>query len=500
MAQIPMGTRIAQEKMGAAAEANPTGSLLFVDSSNGNDGNDGTSPRHAVLTLTRAVALAQAGDTILLNPGGSETVTAAIAIALAGLKVICPVANPRSGFAISGAGTLDLISVTAADVTLQGLQLKHTGATANASGVLGSAAAHRLTVRHCVVDDIAITTTKTGVGVEITAGADDVLVEDCAFLDTKYGVQIAASSTNESDRPVIRGCTFHVGGSAWFGVHAASATGKVQAPVIADCVFLEADGDGSAATAAWDGTDGTNGTQGPILFGAAVDQYLIANCIAYTALDSSFDLLNAINSGAAGDLVSCRTGAGGDIQDTADTINTAVGTVDAATTDSLHGKIGTDTEMADNSLFDLLVPVEATGDADVDISEADYTADYVTLLTVAPAAGQALLDLAIDLDVNKATTGWDTIATAADTIDLAVQSKVDGTNWRTLMTGTQITANGDGSLLGHESGQRFHVGPVGVNAQVRVVVLLSAERDDCEIPYRVTYRGATPTITPVAAA
>jgi len=31
-----------------------------------------------------------------------------------------------------------------------------------------------------------------------------------------------------------------------------------------------------------------------------------------------------------------------------------VGTIDAATTDSLHGKIGTDTEMADHSLYDLL--------------------------------------------------------------------------------------------------------------------------------------------------
>ena len=147
-----------------------------------------------------------------------------------------------------------------------------------------------------------------------------------------------------------------------------------------------------------------------------------------------------------------------------------------------------------------LMPVEATGTADVDISEADYTADYVTLLTITPATGENLIDLCIDLDVNKATTGWDTIATAADTLDVVVQSKIDGTNWRTLMTGTQIAANGDGSLLGNESGQRFNVGPVGEDAEVRVAVLLSTERDDCEIPYRVTYRGATPTITPVAAA
>lgn len=147
-----------------------------------------------------------------------------------------------------------------------------------------------------------------------------------------------------------------------------------------------------------------------------------------------------------------------------------------------------------------LMPIEATGTADVDISESDYTADYVALLTITPASGENLIDLAIDLDWNKATSGFDTVATAADTLDVVVQSKIDGTNWRTLIVGTQITANGDGSLLGQESGQRFHVGPVGENGEVRVAILLSAERGDCEIPYRVTYRGATPTITPVAAA
>lgn len=142
--------------------------------------------------------------------------------------------------------------------------------------------------------------------------------------------------------------------------------------------------------------------------------------------------------------------------------------------------------------------VESAGTADIDISESDYTS-YQTLLTITPATGYGLADLAIDLDWNKATTGFDKIATANDTLDAVVMSKIDGTNLRRLMNATQVTANGDGSLTDAESGERFHVGPVPVGGTIVVKVSVDTERDDCEIPYRVTYRGAAPTITPVAA-
>ena len=150
-------------------------------------------------------------------------------------------------------------------------------------------------------------------------------------------------------------------------------------------------------------------------------------------------------------------------------------------------------------LLSFQIPIEATGTADIDISAGDYTG-FLTLLTITPAAGSSLADVVIDLDWNKATTGFDTVATAADTLDVVCVSKVDGTNWRTIATGTQVTANGDGSLEDHESGQRFKLGMIGVNGAVKVMVKISAEHDDVEIPYRVMYRGpAAPTITPVAA-
>ena len=144
---------------------------------------------------------------------------------------------------------------------------------------------------------------------------------------------------------------------------------------------------------------------------------------------------------------------------------------------------------------------EATGDADIDISESDYTG-YIELLKVEPNGSSVLADLSIFLDWNKTTTGFDTIATAGDTLDCVCQVKVDGTNWRFHSAGTQVTANGDGSLDETEDGQVFRVGPLGAGSDVRILVKLSAERDDCEIPYRVVYVGAStaPTVTAVAAA
>ena len=142
-------------------------------------------------------------------------------------------------------------------------------------------------------------------------------------------------------------------------------------------------------------------------------------------------------------------------------------------------------------------PEVLTGNADVDISESDYTA-MVTVLTIAPPS-TGLSDLVIDLDYAKATTGVDVVATASDTLDVAVYGLVDGTNARMLMSNTQVTLAGDGSV--EHSGDRFNVGAVDSGETIYVKVKLSAERADAEIPYRVTYKGlSAPTITAVASA
>ena len=124
---------------------------------------------------------------------------------------------------------------------------------------------------------------------------------------------------------------------------------------------------------------------------------------------------------------------------------------------------------------------EITGDADVDIDQAVYTG-FINILTItAPATG--LVNCRIDIDFNKGTSGWDTIATAGDVLDCLAVVQADGTNYRgTQMASDQITANGDGSLTADESGVSFLIGPMGPNGFVQIHVKMDTERADCEFP------------------
>ena len=308
MASPALKDRLRQEAMAARVGSSPTGKLLFVDSNRGSDGNAGLDELHPLLTLTRAVALADAGDTIVCAPGGSETVTASIAVAVARLKIVCPVKNPRSGFTISGAGTLDLMTVSAADVHVEGLRFAHTGATSSAAGILTTNAADRLTVVRCLFDDSAIVTTFTGFGVEVTNACDDVLIEECTFLDCHRGVLFIMATGVVCARAVIRDCTFFVGVATGFGIASAlTGTGAVRGLIVSRCLFIEALGSGAAATDAWDGTDGTNGASGPLYLEAAVDQFLVHDCRASTAAAVTFANLATVVSGALGELVNNAT-------------------------------------------------------------------------------------------------------------------------------------------------------------------------------------------------
>ena len=141
-----------------------------------------------------------------------------------------------------------------------------------------------------------------------------------------------------------------------------------------------------------------------------------------------------------------------------------------------------------------------TGVTDVDISAAVYTG-YIAILTIEPAAGEDLKDLIIDLDFDKATSGVNEVATNNDTLDCCVQIKADGTNYVGVDAMTQKTLTGTaGSIANGLGGHRFKIGALDSTSAVKVLVKLSAERADAEIPYRITYVGRlAPTVTAVAA-
>jgi hypothetical protein len=145
-------------------------------------------------------------------------------------------------------------------------------------------------------------------------------------------------------------------------------------------------------------------------------------------------------------------------------------------------------------LYNLLNPRVLSGEADVDVSAAVYTG-YVELMRIEPVA--AIRDLVVDLDFNKATTGWDAVSTASDTLDVAIFAKVDGTNYRYVEGATQLVAVGGAAHT--TAGRRFKIGAVDTTEDISIRVKLSAERSDFEVPYRINYCSETaPSITAVA--
>jgi len=457
--KLALKDQLEQERSAASTIAKAAfHDVYYVDSDNGNDGEPGTSRRHPVKTLTQALSLCQAGDTIVLNPGGKETTTAKLQLTKANVKVVCFVEDPRQGFNLDGAGTLDLFEVSAAGCTISGIRFTRTGATSDQSCIITTAAADRLVVDNCMFDDTAITTTFTGHGVEVTDDTDDVVVRNCIFLDCKRGVYFTYASSKNCKRPSVENCKFYIGKSAAFGIEG-GGSGTLVGLTVENCIFIESDGDGTSATSAWDGTDGTDATQGPIKLNGDADQYIIKDCYSYTVLSDVFDLVNAIASGASGALVGNKSG---------------------------FSDVGSDVPVAR----------EATGEADIDISASDYTS-FQSLITITPAAGASLEDVEIHFDLSKGSTGFVAVH-STETIQFSVARKIDGTNWRRDIDSSTTARGADLSGL---QGQSVVIGRVGPDEEVRVEVVLSAEAGDTEIPYALYYKSAKPaTITAVAAA
>jgi hypothetical protein len=99
-----------------------TGSVFFVDSNNGNDGNKGTDCNKPLATLDVALSkcTANKGDTIYLMPAHAETITGAggITFDVAGVNIVgLGRYDTRPRFLMDGATTVTAL-VTAANVSL----------------------------------------------------------------------------------------------------------------------------------------------------------------------------------------------------------------------------------------------------------------------------------------------------------------------------------------------------------------------------------------------
>ena len=134
------------------------------------------------------------------------------------------------------------------------------------------------------------------------------------------------------------------------------------------------------------------------------------------------------------------------------------------------------------------------GTTDIDDS-AQTESTAFPILTITPQVNRPLEDVVVMLDLAKATTGFAAVETSV-TVVFSVARKVDGTNWRR-------EAINEAALSGTNAAgrmQRINVGPVLPGEDAAIYATFSGDvTADMEIPFVVYYRGAEPTVTPVAA-
>lgn len=175
MSVLSQGSRRMQEKFfaGAYARANPLQKLIFADSANGNDGNDGSSPRHPVASLTRAVALADAGDTILARGSFSEEVT----VSVAGLKIIGAGTRPKE-CQWTGAADATCLTISANYVEVDNIYFKPPAYSAGTPAAIKLSGANHAFIHHCRFQG---QTASHNAIYSAVCNSDNVEISDCEF-------------------------------------------------------------------------------------------------------------------------------------------------------------------------------------------------------------------------------------------------------------------------------------------------------------------------------
>jgi len=293
-----------------------TGNIFFVNSATGTDAAGyGQNPDAPCDTLDYAIGLCTEnnGDRIYVMPGHAETIVAAGGVTM-----------DKAGVEVIGLG--------------QGTDRpEFTFGTSNAASILTSAA-------NCSIRNIVGIGNKDGLTQPFdVTGANCSL--DIEWQDTSSTIEavravLATAVANFNLKIKYRGLT--AGNSAVNVVKLDAVTGGR--------VDIDSYGRNSTAAVEFDDTACVNIDIVGYIYNA--DSSGGNKLVVDTATGSTW--FADIRDGVAGAKFSGGSGASGLAADDVSTVATLIGTADLTTTDNLHGKIGTDTEMADRSLYDLL--------------------------------------------------------------------------------------------------------------------------------------------------
>lgn len=146
-------------------------------------------------------------------------------------------------------------------------------------------------------------------------------------------------------------------------------------------------------------------------------------------------------------------------------------------------------------MSEAIEPWSVSFETDIDDSVQTETTAFL-LLTV--KATQPAMDVVVEFDLDKATTGFGGVETAA-TITFQVARAVDGTNFK--VGNFQPLTALSGTLAATNRNQEVVIGDMVAGEEVRIMCTMSADATaDMEIPGRVRGKGKqSPTVTAVAA-
>jgi len=169
------------------AAANTTGNVWYVDDSGSNgSGAAGKSQKTPFAGIDYAIGktIANNGDFIIVMPGHAETITSAITCDVAGVTIL-GLGGPRAMPTITTATAIDMMTVTAADVTIANLEFAIPGIDAVTADInIAAAGCSVLYTKHH-----GSTTAKNKVDIiTLTSAADDALLQGLRIYNTTVEV------------------------------------------------------------------------------------------------------------------------------------------------------------------------------------------------------------------------------------------------------------------------------------------------------------------------
>lgn len=411
-----------------------TGDIWYVDSGLGTDGAGyGRNPKSPMATLDYLIAYTTAdnGDLVFVSPGHAENLSAVdgVDIDKAGLRIV-GLGEGANRPTFTYTGTAGEFVIGAANVTVENIRFL-AGISAVTMGISVEAAGDNFTLKNCEFPEPTTSSFEFLDFIDLVAGADGVRIIGCtAFSADETGAAhfVEAGNGVNNNLQLINNYVY-----GEFSV-AAVWSNDIDLEVLIE--------GGTYANL-------TNGEHAIEFTGAAtgmIKDVLVRTDVQTTAVDpGSMTMSNVFwDADATADSVALpvvlgTAGAG------------SIGSINLTTTDNLHGKIGTDTEMGDVSLYDQYIADQVDLDA---ILEDTITISGGTL-PVGPVSGSLSTFIsgggtALGTPLATSKSLVDAIGTNGTTVadtatGLAGMIGVDD-NDNTMAT-TNVAANADGSVF-----------------------------------------------------